>query len=168
VRKIHALAGSVLFFAIAPGTVGGYLPWLITGWRMKAPFMHQEWSRAVGIVLVLAGLVPLVDSFRRFVVEGLGTPAPVAPPGHLVVTGFYRRVRNPMYVALLAIILGQALLFADRNLLWYGGVIWLAFHLFVVGYEEPALRRSFGEQYEAFRDNVPRWIPRLRGWRGSM
>jgi protein-S-isoprenylcysteine O-methyltransferase Ste14 len=74
--------------------------------------------------------------------------------------------RNPMYVAVAAIILGQALLFADRNLLWYGAVIWLGFHGFVLGFEEPALRRSVGEQFDRFRENVPRWIPRLRGWRG--
>jgi len=133
---------------------------------MNSPFLQEEWSRAVGIVLLLLGLVPLVNSFWRFATEGLGTPAPVAPPGHLIVTGFYRHVRNPMYAGLVAIILGQALLFADRNLLWYAAIIWLGCHLFVVCHEEPAMRRSFGEQYQAFRDHVPRWIPRLRGWRG--
>jgi protein-S-isoprenylcysteine O-methyltransferase Ste14 len=166
VRKLHALAGSTLFFVIAPGTVSGYLPWMITRWKMEPPFLHQQWSRAPGIVLLLAGLVPLVNSFWRFAMEGLGTPAPVAPPGHLIVSGFYRHVRNPMYVALVAIILGQALLFADIHLLWYGAGVWLGCHLFVVGYEEPALRRRFGDQYEAFRDNVPRWIPRMRAWQG--
>ena len=111
---------------------------------------------------VLAGLVPLVDSFRRFATEGLGTPAPVAPPGHLIVTGFYRHVRNPMYAGLVAIILGQALLFADRNLLWYAAIIWLSFHGSCSALST-GTRRSFGEQYDRFRENVPRWIPRLRG-----
>ena len=100
----------------------------------------------------------------RFAIEGLGTPAPIAPTRHLVVTGFYRHVRNPMYVAVLAVILGQALLFANARLLAYGAAFWLACHLFVVFYEEPTLRRSFGADYDAFRANVPRWIPRLRPW----
>jgi protein-S-isoprenylcysteine O-methyltransferase Ste14 len=98
--------------------------------------------------------------------QGLGTPAPVAPTQSLVVTGLFRYVRNPMYISVLAIILGQALLFSDRRLIGYAALFWLACHLFVVGYEEPTLQRSFSAEYEAFRANVPRWIPRLTPWRG--
>jgi protein-S-isoprenylcysteine O-methyltransferase Ste14 len=82
-----------------------------------------------------------------------------------VVTGFYRYVRNPMYVGVLAIILGQALLFADAGPLWLSAILWIAFHLFVIGYEEPALSHTFGDNYARFRDSVPRWLPRLRPWR---
>jgi protein-S-isoprenylcysteine O-methyltransferase Ste14 len=82
-----------------------------------------------------------------------------------VVTGLYRYVRNPMYVAVVALILGQGILFGDRSLLIYGGLLWLAFHAFVLVYEEPVLAESFGTQYEDFRANVPRWIPRLSPWR---
>ena len=102
----------------------------------------------------------------RFALQGLGTPAPIAPPQHLVVTGLYRYVRNPMYVAVAAVIFGQAILFGDWRLLAYGALC-LFFHLFVVGYEEPTLKTSFGAEYEAFRINVPRWIPRLTAWRGG-
>ena len=166
-RKLAALLGSILFFVIAPGTLAGYVPWTFTRWQMQGAFFSQEWIRAIGVFLVLAGLVPLVNSFWRFAMEGLGTPAPVAPPQHLVVSGFYRHVRNPMYVGVVSIILGQALLFANENLLWYAAAIWLAFHLFVLGYEEPTLRSSFGNEYEKFCAHVPRWLPRMTPWRGT-
>jgi protein-S-isoprenylcysteine O-methyltransferase Ste14 len=108
-----------------------------------------------------------VGSFARFGLEGLGTPSPIAPTQKLVVTGLYRYVRNPMYVAVVAVILGQALLFGDWRLLWYAALFWLACRIFVVVYEEPTLERTFGAEYEDFRANVPRWIPRLTQWRGS-
>ena len=104
---------------------------------------------------------------RAFRVQGLGTPAPIAPTQHLVVTGLYRYVRNPIYVAVAAVVFGQALLFGDRQLFAYGAVVCLVCHLFVVGYEEPTLKKSFGAEYEAFRINVPRWMPRLTEWRGG-
>jgi protein-S-isoprenylcysteine O-methyltransferase Ste14 len=118
-----------------------------------------------GIALILLGLIPLVASFVRFVFEGLGTPAPIAPPQRLVVGGFYRYVRNPMYVGVVSVILGQALLLGDVRLLWYGAILWLGFHLFVLVYEEPTLRQMFGESYIIFCANVPRWIPRLVPWK---
>jgi protein-S-isoprenylcysteine O-methyltransferase Ste14 len=107
-----------------------------------------------------------LDSFIRFAIKGLGTPAPVFPTRHLVVTGLYRYVRNPMYVAVVITILGQGLIFGNAALLEYGGLIWLLFHLFVLIYEEPTLRASFGFEYEHFCTGVPRWIPRFRPWSG--
>jgi protein-S-isoprenylcysteine O-methyltransferase Ste14 len=118
-------------------------------------------------VLVLAGIPVLVDSFARFAIQGLGTPAPIAPPTKLVVTGLYRHVRNPMYVSVIAIVFGQALLFGDWRLIVYGAVFWFACHLYVTLYEETTLARSFGEAYKVFCANVPRWIPRLAPWRGA-
>jgi protein-S-isoprenylcysteine O-methyltransferase Ste14 len=116
--------------------------------------------------LVGLGIIPVLESFARFAWKGLGTPAPIAPTKHLVVSGFYRYVRNPMYVGVVSAILGQALLFGDVRLLAYAAAVWLATFLFVVVYEEPALRRQFGEEYANFRKHVPRWIPRLRPWKG--
>jgi protein-S-isoprenylcysteine O-methyltransferase Ste14 len=84
-----------------------------------------------------------------------------------VVTGLYRYVRNPIYIAVVSVTVGQALLFGDGRLLWYGAVVWLAFHLFVVLSEEPILQLKFGMEYETFRANVPRWIPRLTPWRAA-
>ena len=118
-------------------------------------------------MLILAGVPGLVDSFARFALQGLGTPAPVAPPQKLVVTGLYRHVRNPMYVSVLAAVLGQAFLLGDARLIAYVALFWLACHLYVVAYEEPTLTRTFGAEYEAFRANVPRWLPRVAPWRGE-
>jgi hypothetical protein len=110
----------------------------------------------------------VVDAFARFALQGLGTPAPIAPPRNLVVTGLYRYVRNPIYVALVAIILGQAVLMGDWRLIVYGALWWLVFHVAVVAYEEPTLEQTFGKEYEAFRAAVPRWIPRMTPWRSGM
>ena len=107
----------------------------------------------------------LLDAFARFVREGRGTPAPVAPTERLVVGGLYRHVRNPMYLAVEAAILGQALLLGRSVLLAYAGVIGVAFWAFVRLYEEPTLARRYGEEYEAYRRAVPAWWPRLRPWR---
>ena len=104
----------------------------------------------------------LLDSFARFAIQGLGTPAPVAPPQRLVVSGLYRYVRNPMYVAVVSLIFGQALLFGSISLLEYGFVVWLGFFAFVLVYEEPTLRGKFGKEYEDYCSRVGRWIPRLR------
>jgi protein-S-isoprenylcysteine O-methyltransferase Ste14 len=84
-----------------------------------------------------------------------------------VVSGLYRYVRNPIYIAVVSIILGQALLFGDGRLLWYGALLWVFFHVAVVMFEEPALKQTFGAEYESFRTNVPRWIPRLTPWRAA-
>jgi protein-S-isoprenylcysteine O-methyltransferase Ste14 len=162
-----ALLGSTAFLLLAPGSVAGLVPWWISRWEMQRPLLGVAAFRMVGAALVALGAAALLDSFARFAVRGVGTPAPVSPPRHLVVTGLYRHVRNPMYVAVVSVILGQALLLGDVQVLGYGLLVWLACHLFVIGYEEPTLRRSFGAEYEAFSANVPRWIPRVRGWRGE-
>ena len=114
-----------------------------------------------------AGLAVLLESFTRFALQGIGTPAPVFPTRHLVVQGAYRYVRNPMYVAVTSLILGQALLLGDTHLLAYAVFPWLVAHLFVVAYEEPTLRRTFGAEYETYCAHVPRWIPRFSPWRNA-
>ena len=162
-----AILGSALFFIVAPSVLAGLIPWWMTRWEFQPPFFDLQATRAVGILLIVAGLPGLVDSFARFALQGLGTPAPIAPTQNLVVTGLYRYVRNPIYVAVVAVILGQAILFADWRLVTYGGLMWLAFHVFVLIYEEPVLAESFGAEYEDFRANVPRWIPRLSPWRAT-
>lgn len=164
-RKSTALWGSSAFFLVAPFLFAAVIPGWITHWQFRPPFFAMQQTRIIGAVLVLAGIPALVDSFVRFAVQGLGTPAPVAPTERLVMTGFYRFVRNPMYVAVTAIIVGQALLFADWRLFPYGATFWLATHVFVVAYEEPTLARSFGAQYERYCANVPRWLPRVTPWR---
>jgi protein-S-isoprenylcysteine O-methyltransferase Ste14 len=132
---------------------------------MEPAFFGLFLLRIAGVALILAGLPVLLDSFARFAIQGLGTPAPVFPTKHLVVTGWYRYVRNPMYVAVVSIIVGQALLFGNVHVLEYGAAAWLVTHFFVLAYEEPTMRATFGEDYQQFCQNVPRWIPRLTPWR---
>ena len=115
--------------------------------------------------MIVAGIPVLLDSFIRFAVQGLGTPAPIFPTRQLVVSGFFRYVRNPMYVAVVSLILGQGLFFSSVRVLEYGIGVWLGFYLFVLIYEEPTLRKTYGLEYEEFGANVPRWIPHLRPWR---
>jgi len=164
-RRPFAIAGSAIFFVIAPVTVAGLVPYWICRWRFEHLSIAWIPARVSGAALVVIGALTLLDSFARFALKGLGTPAPVFPTRHLVVSGLYRFVRNPMYVAILAIVLGQGLMFGNVWLLGYGAVLWLAFHLFVLVYEEPTLARTFGSEYESFCANVPRWIPRRSPWR---
>src|SRR5215813_11220269 len=157
-----AIIGSAIFLVIAPGTLAVYVPWRMTRWHFASALLGFPGFRVIGAIMMVAGLPVLLDSFARFAIQGLGTPAPVAPPQHLVVTGLYRYVRNPMYVAVLSMIFGQGLLFGSTWLLGYGVVVWLSFFAFVLLYEEPALRGKFGKEYDDFCAHVPRWIPRLR------
>lgn len=160
-RRRTALAGSSLFFALAPGTVAGLVPWLLTGWRLGAPLTHWLPVRLLGLALTGAGAVVLLHAFGRFVAEGAGTPAPVAPTDRLVIGGAYRYVRNPMYVAVVSTIVGQALLLWRPGLLAYAALVWAVCAAFVRWYEEPTLRRRYGARYEAYRASVPGWLPRL-------
>jgi len=166
-EKVRAVLGSALFFVVPPCVLAGLIPWWMTGREFRPALFGLEVTRAMGVLLILIGLPGLVDSFARFALQGLGTPAPVAPTKNLVVTGLYRYVRNPIYVAVTAIILGQALLFGAWALVLLGAGFCLAFHLFVVAYEEPTLQQTFGSEYEAYRANVPRWIPGVTPWRGA-
>ena len=145
---------------LAPGVVAGVIPWWLTGWRFVDPLPYWLLLRFVGAILVLVGVGGLVWAFVQFVTEGIGTPAPVAPTERLVIGGLYRFVRNPMYLAVLTTIAGQALLLGQLSLLAYGGAVAAAFAAFVLGYEEPVLRRRYGVAYEDYRRTVPGWWPR--------
>lgn len=164
-RKISwMIIGSLPFFALVPGAVAGLIPYWLTGWQVKAPFLGFQSLRFAGGFLVIAGLISLLESFLRFAFVGLGTPAPIAPPTNLVVSGQYRHVRNPMYVAMIAIVVGQCLILGSAALLSYAAVLWLIFHVWVTAYEEPKLLSQFGESYEVYRRNVRRWLPRVGPW----
>jgi protein-S-isoprenylcysteine O-methyltransferase Ste14 len=145
--------------------MAGVIPWLLTGWDAHDP--PGLWARIVGGGLVVAGGVALLEAFVRFVLEGIGTPAPVAPTEHLVVGGLYRYVRNPMYVAVEAMIVGQSLLLWRAVLLVYAVLFGLAVWAFVHWYEEPTLARQFGDRYESYRRAVPGWWPRRTPWDGD-
>ncbi|HEV7690843.1 MAG TPA: isoprenylcysteine carboxylmethyltransferase family protein [Hyphomonadaceae bacterium] len=164
-RKARAIAGSIVFFFLAPGIVAFLIPWAISGWPTVPLPRELGPMQIAGGALGLVGLAALIECFARFALDGLGTPAPVAPTKTLVVTGLYRHVRNPMYVAVVAIILAHALWFESWAVLGYAGLVWLAFTTFVAVYEEPTLRASFGAEYDRYCKHVGRWIPRLNAWK---
>jgi protein-S-isoprenylcysteine O-methyltransferase Ste14 len=165
-ERLGAILGSIVFLFVAPGIVAGLVPWGLLQWQVGPPLLGFEPLRWLGGLLLLLGGVLLRETFSRFALQGLGTPAPIAPTKTLVVTGSYRFVRNPMYVAVVSLILGQGLLFGNVAVLVYGLGVWLTVHLFVLAYEEPTLSRDYADQYDRYRANVRRWIPRLTPWRG--
>ncbi|MGW6198630.1 methyltransferase family protein [Kribbella sp. NPDC055110] len=150
---VKAILGSAVFFFAAPCVVAGVLPWWVSGWA--AP---RFWP---GFVIVAGGAFVVLRAFVRFVREGRGTPAPIAPTEELVVGGDYRFVRNPMYVGVVAAIFGQALVFLDWRVLGYGVIAWVVMASFVRWYEQPVLLERYGRQYEEYCRAVPAWIPRL-------
>lgn len=150
---------SLLFLILAPGMVAGYIPLALL---RRGQQVETGIFAYLAVPLWLLGGVILLWSFWNFLKEGRGTPAPIDPPKELVKTGFYRYVRNPMYVAVLSIIIGHFLWFEYWNLLIYAIVVFVAFNSFVAYYEEPTLKRKFGSSYEDYLKRVPRWIPRFR------
>jgi Putative protein-S-isoprenylcysteine methyltransferase len=122
----------------------------------------QAYFAYLAFPLWAVGGIILLWSFWNFLIQGRGTPAPIDPPKELVATGFYRYVRNPMYVGVLAVILGHFLWFGYWNLLIYAIVVFAVFHTFVTYYEEPTLKRKFGASYEDYLKKVPPWIPRFK------
>jgi protein-S-isoprenylcysteine O-methyltransferase Ste14 len=164
-QRLAAGIGTGVFFVIAPGVVAGLVPWLITGWQVRGPLSTLAIVRMTlgGILLVLA-IVVLVRAFVRFATEGRGTPAPVAPTERLVVGGEYRFVRNPMYLAVVTAVLGQAMIFGSLDVLWYAVALWAVMAAFVRWYEEPVLLQRYGDEYERYRHAVRAWLPRWHPW----
>ena len=151
-----ALLGTIVFVAAVPGTVVVLVPWWLSGGRVASTRL----GIVVGVAMIVAALPLFVSFCSRFVWEGRGTPAPIAPTQHLVVGGPYRWVRNPGYVAVTAILVGEGLVFGSPSVLLYALLVALAFHVFVLLYEEPTLRSTFGAEYDAYCRRVPRWLPR--------
>lgn len=150
---------SLLFLIIAPGMVAGYIPLALLrrGSQIETGFL--AW---LAFPLWLVGGIVLLWSFWNFLVQGRGTPAPIDPPKELVIVGFYRYVRNPMYMGVLSMIVGHFLWFGYWNLLIYAVVVFFAFNTFVTYFEEPTLKQNFGASYEEYCKRVPRWIPRFK------
>lgn len=160
-----AAAGSAVFLMVAPGTVAGLAPWWLTRWQPGHWWPPARVTAGIiGGVLVAVGAAVLLHAFARFALDGRGTPAPIAAPEQLVITGAYRHVRNPMYLAVLTMIGGEALLLARPVLFGYGLAVAAAFWAFVHWYEEPTLARKFGGRFDEYRRSVPGWLPRITGW----
>jgi protein-S-isoprenylcysteine O-methyltransferase Ste14 len=158
----HALLGTIIFTLTVPATVIVVIPYVLTGWGVQRPLLGIAATRWLGVALMVLAAPLFFRFLAGFVREGRGTPAPIAPPVHLVVGGPFQWIRNPGYVAVVALVVGQALVLGSGPVLVYAALLAAAFHAFVVVYEEPTLRRQFGEEYDAYCRAVPRWLPRLR------
>jgi protein-S-isoprenylcysteine O-methyltransferase Ste14 len=162
-RKSTAAVVSVAWGMALGGTFACLLPYLLNDWHFHRPLPYWVVAQVAGGLLICAGLVPVVESFVEFT-KADGTPVPVASPPRLVVSGFYRYVRNPIYVAFVAIMVGEVLLFGSPGLLEYTAVAWCIGAAAVRFYEEPTLARKFGAEYQDYRRAVRAWIPRLHPW----
>jgi protein-S-isoprenylcysteine O-methyltransferase Ste14 len=156
------LLRSILFTFLLPGTVTVLIPYWIISSKGAGIFPNHQTLRYFGFPLIVVGAAGLLWCIWGFFSEGRGTLAPVDPPRHLVVRGLYRYVRNPMYVSVMTILIGEAIFFMSTNVLIEAVVFLTLAHLFVVFYEEPILRRKFGESYEKYSQTVGRWVPRFR------
>jgi protein-S-isoprenylcysteine O-methyltransferase Ste14 len=153
------ILNTLLFTLLIPGTVAGWLPYRLHG---DSPLTSSLVPRMIGILLMALGtVIYLHTAFWGFAIHGRGTPAPIAPTKKLVVEGLHRYVRNPMYLGVATIILGQAVLFQSWHVLEYLAIVVVIVQFFVLFYEEPTLARQFGHEYEEYKKRVPRWIPRF-------
>ena len=157
--RLFPLVKTAVFFVLVPGTVAGYLPYRVLRGRGLWAWPVPGPEPLLGAVLILLGAAGLLWCGWHFAMTGLGTPAPFDPPKVLVAKGPYRWVRNPMYVSVATILIGESLFFQTTALLGYLAVFWLIIHLFVLLYEEPTLREKFGAPYEDYCRRVGRWIP---------
>jgi protein-S-isoprenylcysteine O-methyltransferase Ste14 len=159
---------TAVYFLIVPGIFTAFIPWWMSRWRLEPPLLGFAPFRVIGVLLMAVGVPVLLECYWRFMFIGNGTPAAMFPTHRLVVTGFYRYVRNPMYVAALSVTLGQGLFLGNVKVLAYCLFPLLMLVLVVAADEEPTLRRLFGAEYEAYCVRVPRWVPRLRPWREGL
>ena len=158
-RALGPILKTLLFTIVVPGTVAVLVPsWLVGGFVRPAPG-PLTW---LGVLIILLGAAIYFRCAWEFAVRGLGTPAPIAPTKFLVTTALHHYTRNPMYIGVALVIVGEAALFHASHLVDYAALMLLIAHGFVIFYEEPTLRRQFGESYEEYRRSVPRWIPRIR------
>jgi protein-S-isoprenylcysteine O-methyltransferase Ste14 len=158
----NILISTLLTLFGGPGLVLIYFPYTITHFRV--PPGQPAWRLIAAALLIAAGLAPLFESIVRFIVVGRGTLVPTAPTKHLVVSGLYRYVRNPMYVGVLTVVAGEAVLFSNRSMSEYLAIVFAGFHLFVCLDEEPKLTRTYPNEYPRYRLHVRRWLPRLSPW----
>jgi protein-S-isoprenylcysteine O-methyltransferase Ste14 len=152
---------TLIFTILVPGTVAVVLPYRLAASSGAWGPVAFGSLRYIGLLFIVAGALIYLWCAWDFAFTGKGTPAPIDPPKELVVRGLYKYVRNPMYVGVLWLVLGQAVWFQALPLFGYAAIVFLLFSAFVLFYEEPALRRKFGDAYERYCETVPRWLPNL-------
>jgi protein-S-isoprenylcysteine O-methyltransferase Ste14 len=157
-----AIVKTAIFTILVPGSIAGLIPWSLRGHAASLPGI-ERWG-AIAIIMIGTAIY-LHTAFWGFAITGGGTPAPIAPTKVLVVRGLHRHVRNPMYLGVFLIVSGQAWLFHSLPILIYLACVLVMVNLFVLFYEEPTLKKQFGEEYDRYRKAVPRWIPRIKGYR---
>ena len=151
---------TLLWSVFVPGTLTILVPYLLLSSELELFPLRLSVFRFAGLVPIASGALLYLWCAWDFTFTGKGTPAPFDPPKEIVVRGLYRYVRNPMYVAALLALAGEAILFESALLLVYAAIVFAFFHVWVVFYEEPTLRRKFGASYEKYCAEVGRWIPR--------
>jgi protein-S-isoprenylcysteine O-methyltransferase Ste14 len=162
-RGKHLTAlGTIIFSILVPGTWGVLVPYLLIASNFELFAIEIGRLRFLGLIPIIVGIAFYLWCAWGFTFLGKGTPAPIAPPKNLVIKGLYRHVRNPMYVGILLILFGEALLFESATLFLYAMLAFVIFHTAIVYYEEPTLRRKFTDSYERYCNSVPRWIPGQR------
>jgi protein-S-isoprenylcysteine O-methyltransferase Ste14 len=156
--KAMLILRTLLFTLLAPCTVTIVAPYLLLRWRHE--IFPQAWNILTlsGIVITIAGVAIYIWCAGDFISKGKGTPAPYDPPKALVAEGLYKYTRNPMYIGILSIVGGEALFFQSLTLVLYAAALLLLFHLRVTLYEEPTLKRLFGESFNDYCRRVPRWL----------
>jgi len=158
-RAVWPIVNTAIFTVVVPGTVAVLIPrWILGGFRKPGGGI-LTW---IGIIGICCGAAIYFRCAWEFAVQGLGTPAPIAPTKYLVTTALHRKIRNPMYVGVALLIVGESALFRSAHLIEYAALMLFVAHIFVVIYEEPTLHRQFGESYDQYRRSVPRWIPHIR------
>jgi len=153
---------TLIFTILVPGTLAVVIPYRLAASSAARGTIPLGGLRYFGLVFFAAGALIYLWCAWDFAFAGKGTPAPIDPPKELVVRGLYKHIRNPMYVGVLSLVLGQAFWFEAARLFIYAGIGFLLFNAFVFFYEEPALTRKFGPAYVRYCDAVPRWLPTLR------
>ena len=157
--KISLLLRNLFFTILHPGLVAGYIPYRILGnqaaqWRTKPLYAYHY----LAVILFIPGVVVLLNCIFRFAIEGQGTLSPADPTKKLVVTGLYSYSRNPMYVGVMMILIGEAIFFQSGDLWIYLLCVFLLFNLFVMRIEEPRLQRDFDQDYYQYCQKVRRWV----------
>lgn len=153
---------NLIFTVFVPGTVAAYIPYRIIKNLHSSLAIHWELLKFISVIFIFVGVAIYFSCLLHFALTGHGTPAPIDAPKRLVIKGLYCYVRNPMYVGVIVVILGWALLYNSFSVFQYAILMWIIFHIVIIFIEEPTLRRQFGEPYKSYCSKVRRWIPGKR------